>query len=479
MEELKKNIHQKVEEIQEIQSEYEALVDKMKAAGPAKASQMAQEFSTLAESQQNLSTEIGEMIVEWVSQSGTLSLSHGDEESSTQSPEVANMKKPARRVYTPSDDEPRAKKLGTVRHHASSSNRDPDQQWTQKDSNRMIHAYSEVFPDIIEKLGEPEKDLGSMTPISNELRVLTQVVDGRESWRWLPTAAQKALVSYIVARGRRLQDQADRGTLSLINGQDKLDALFPRLTAFTKTEMREFIHGLARGHDPKRGSWLEDARYWLEEINRLLDRGGSEEQQFNPDIALNALDEFMETRQPNSGKIKEYVADMIESGMPVDDPRFLKRLDEHRNIFRGSKFKTLRDAFREQEKTEEEVETQSLMTHWPYLSETLGKRAFMTGGEPREDARRNIEDAFGFDSLDWCPSDQHRKMKSYAKRIIGENYDIAILLTSLMGHDTNVIRDACKRVGIPCVFVAQGYGPSRIAHSIEKNFAHAEAAVAG
>ena len=118
-------------------------------------------------------------------------------------------------------------------------------------------------------------ELKKPNPPSNQVEMIDEAdtlveVTQREridQWRTLPNEMQRTWLTMLVARARAITEaaQAMPGTRS------KLQAVFPKLSAYSKEYQPGYVHGLAVGHLPTRGTWLSDALHAWEELAKMAE----------------------------------------------------------------------------------------------------------------------------------------------------------------------------------------------------------------
>jgi hypothetical protein len=228
------------------------------------------------------------------------------------------------------------------------------------------------------------------------------VLDGRDTWVNLPADVQVALVTWFTARLRAMQ----------VDGppDGRLDGAFRRLSAYQKKQHTGFVHGLARSHYPKSGSWIGDA-----------------------DVAWDVLVDFLPPKD--------------------DEP------PQPRPAANSSK--PPRPAAAE---PEEDRRPDPIPGDWPWRGLTQGRRAVMVGGDPREPNRRRLEEVFGFAELVWERCERSRNtLQQVRERVKAGKLDMVLVLSRFVGHDADqVIQPACKDSGVAFVPVQTGYGERHV-----------------
>jgi hypothetical protein len=168
------------------------------------------------------------------------------------------------------------------------------------------------------------------------------------------------------------------------------------------------------------------------------------------------------------------VASALEAGVAPDDPRLVGLTENHIEALRQSaRFKKLRRAIRASLNTAESptpaAESSGPPPDWAFWDVVRSKRAAVIGGDLREDARKRIQDAFGFSMLDWVTTDHARNIQVLAAAIRGGTIEFVILLRRYIGHDVDrIVIPACRAAGVPWISVERGYGVSQITLAIER-----------
>lgn len=86
-------------------------------------------------------------------------------------------------------------------------------------------------------------------------------LNSHAQWSLLPRATQRALLAWVVARLRHLQDER----------RWNVDAEFTAATAFSKAEQPGFVRGLSRQHQPTGDSWKQDAVSWHQQLLKMIE----------------------------------------------------------------------------------------------------------------------------------------------------------------------------------------------------------------
>jgi hypothetical protein len=117
---------------------------------------------------------------------------------------------------------------------------------------------------------------------------------------------------------------------------------------------------------------------------------------------------------------------------------------------------------------EEEEPTPDALADWPLLDRVKGLRVVLLGGEPREERRVALEQAFHFESLEWIPRNRPRLVASLAERASRGTIDF-VLVTKFVAHNET---EAIQRAnGAPMLTMRHGYGVTAIRQVFEDHFA--------
>ena len=111
------------------------------------------------------------------------------------------------------------------------------------------------------------------------------------------------------------------------------------------------------------------------------------------------------------------------------------------------------------------------LADWPYLDRVKGLRVVLLGGEVREERRVALEQAFGFESLEWIPRNRPRQVASLAERAAQGTVDF-ILVTKFVAHaETEAVARSTK---VPLLTMRHGYGVTTVRQVLEEYFTHAD-----
>jgi hypothetical protein len=95
-----------------------------------------------------------------------------------------------------------------------------------------------------------------------------------------------------------------------------------------------------------------------------------------------------------------------------------------------------------------------------------GKRAIIVGGDPRNERLPTLKAAFGFDSLEWAPSGNERRVGNVVARMEGGGVDLIIALKGFIEHKV-ALRLRSAKGNTPIVW-ADTYSVTSIAGALAK-----------
>lgn len=257
------------------------------------------------------------------------------------------------------------------------------------------------------------------------IAVLTHLASSQSRWPLLPREAQVALVSSIASALRAHQTAAP---------DVRIDRTIPRLRLYVERESPGFVHGLARQHTPREGSWAAASEARWEELLGFLPQ---------KPVAKAAA------RIP-SGTAPSRVAASNSPAATGDS------LDAH--------------ACAEIDPEAEDTRPEPVPTDWPWRVRMTGSRAIMVGGDPREPNRLRLEECFGFKELVWERTEHARNPLLHVRdRVRNGRVDVVFILARFVGHDADeIIQPACKERGVDFVPIAKGYGVAAFRLAIER-----------
>ena len=332
-------------------------------------------------------------------------------------------------------------------------------------------ANPEDLRTLLAELQPPEVALSGAELLQHELGTLIRVSDPLKLTAWIsfPKELQRALVGHVVARARRLQDECPTGELDPAQ-LTILDRVFSSMTAWSKREQPGFVFGLQRTHRPVHGSWAADADHWWHEALSVVPNP----EILNPEKTLEELRRRIE-EGGSVEQIEEQAATCLDAGVAPEDQRLVALLmDQEAALQKKARFKRLRKAIRDARAEDEASDADlasgdAIAADWAFWPMVRGKRAAVVGGDLREDARRRIQETFGFQLLDWVTTDHFRNIQSLAAAVQGGGIDFVIVLRRFIGHDVDrVVLPACRTSGATWVSVDRGYGVNQIKLAIER-----------
>ena len=273
-------------------------------------------------------------------------------------------------------------------------------------------------------LGRIVNELAATARSGDETSGLLRVLEGCDTWADLPGDTQVVLVTWFAAQLRALQVKN--------HGDERLDSAVRRLSAYQKRQQSGFVHGLARMHRPKAGSWEEDAaQAWVR------------------------LREFLPSTEPPPKRVQA-------PAPQAKAPRVVPPAVENDG---GDD---------DDDDDDDNGKPDPIPNDWQWRAWTQGRRAVIVGGDPREPNRQKLEDTFGFSELVWERSERtgRNAFQQIRERVRSGKLDMVLVLTRFIGHKAeDVIQPACKDTGVAFVPVQTGYGVGGIRRAIERHLA--------
>jgi hypothetical protein len=95
-------------------------------------------------------------------------------------------------------------------------------------------------------------------------------------------------------------------------------------------------------------------------------------------------------------------------------------------------------------------------------------RILLFGGEPREEARQNLQRVLGIGALEWPESGKPRRVDALATSIANGKHDVMLVLRGFVAHaESKRLVEAAKQHGTPFAFVDSGYGTVAVREALE------------
>jgi len=446
------------------------------AANPDPKGEREQELLRLIGVRDSLAAELGDGVLAALAAGAKLTVS------TVEVPVETELAEPARVVVEPVEPEV-----------------PPDSPWIAEAPPPVKTEVAEPVPaddlsGVLNAIGRPQRawDVASSRAI---VRHLMQATANPDQWLVHPQPTQQALIGLTASIARHLQDE---GPPLDEDGERSLRAWFSKMTAWSGAYRPGYVKGLSRRNDPERGTWFADAEHWWWRLTAIAEGRDTEDMSYRPepparmwvsrpphaatveesDVATtetDALRQLEDALAEGSREIGSALDRVVDTGVGQRDPRLLRLLASHRErVAVVSGFKTLKDALKEQARTDPEPDDSgegrgsAVPAEWPWLSLTEGRSAVIVGGDRRPEAADRIREAFRMAAVDWEETDP-RRVASVAGRVRARTIDLLILLRTYIRHaDSDVLVDACKDAGVPFVVVDAGYGVSQVRLAIER-----------
>lgn len=305
----------------------------------------------------------------------------------------------------------------------------------------------------------------------------------RADWRHLHPGVHHALVEHLAARIRRLQAEADEAHRSPgARDEDVFGALIRALADQSKEARVGYAYGLALGHAPQHGTWLEDARAAGLHVDAALGAAepDAEPDPFNPERALDALTQALEDGL-DGPSLQALVRSQIADGMSIRDPRLLDLLVEHVDRLKGSEFSSLRGKIRRFDRAqgaEAEAEAEADETdEWVEAATLAGKRLVLVGGDRQARPCERLQARLPNTTVDWIETSRSsgvRQVQALVGSINRGCVDVVLIVQRFLSHKvSDAVMDAAK--ASPCAvqfgLVHRGYGLSQIHRALARAIA--------
>jgi len=328
--------------------------------------------------------------------------------------------------------------------------------------HRLAAAHDEALDAVRKRIGYMTHKLATVVELRSEVGTLRSAIKALQDnlWRPLQTGDRPlvlgwlaARVQYVVVRERSLHDDASA---------KQAQELRAALVALQGSEKLGIINGLGKNHKARHGTWPEDMRYFEKAVDARLGRAQPPVTKDNVDELVRRLRQERATLSVDAFRAR--VQALLDAGLPHADKRWLTLVEDRLGDLerQGAQAKVARAVsglLADQEGSTPSDDCPQLQD-WPGLAVTRGKRVLIAGGDGREERRRVLKTAFGFEELDWAelPKGNTRKLDSLAEAIRCERYDYCIVLQPFCSHAlSGKIWDACSRTkAMP--LLASSYG---------------------
>lgn len=322
------------------------------------------------------------------------------------------------------------------------------------------------------------RDIGTSTSSAAELDAIVHAIEGWERWRTLPSDVQRAMAAWLAARLHVIQDRGFSEDARVSHG-------FSLLSAFMKRARPGFVHGLARGHRPLRGTWDEDADVLVAGLEELLPpEPEPTADQKRRIAAIAALAEDVKggedgVREAAATQLRRDVTALLQSGLGHRTPALVDAIRGTLEALDGAELRPLRRWIRALTHREREfaADVERPPEDWQHWDFVRGKRVMLVGGTPREIIRSRLEQTFAMGTLAWFAGEPRRGASpEVSKRLRDGAFDLVIILRAAGGQDVeDEVLPLCEDHEVPCITVDHGWSAGRIQQAIERRHAVADA----
>jgi hypothetical protein len=259
--------------------------------------------------------------------------------------------------------------------------------------------------------------------------------------------------------------------------QDQSDA-YQLLTDFTKYE-GVFLPRFMRLDDPGDPAQWADLRSRLDAAAAHEDAIESRGKRSNTLLSKLAYHIKRIVNEPETDtagdwlKVDETLGELGKVGITTADPRVADRLAVARPRLPATpdlpRVRAALTETREPDEPNEPEEEREYSDNVARVRELLeGSRIVLIGGEPREDAIRRIERAFGLSECEWTTAREHASSAPLEAPIRRADTRLVLILIGLASHQhVEDVGAWCVKHGKPLVRLpGKGYNPERIAAEV-------------
>lgn len=324
-----------------------------------------------------------------------------------------------------------------------------------------------------------------------------EVEDGCVHFGTLSRAEQYAQMKIWIGRLRSLQ------ALELAEEEIRsTNRLFGNLVGISKTYEPGYIEAFRQEYKANWDLFVADAQEELRtaadlaRTRQLAERTQREQQHAQEEKKRQARDEAQTAIQELRGVIARFhlpeegtdefrTALRKVTSFGMSDPELLQLVLPYRELIgEGGEFRALR---RNLDKLQQEATAAE--SNGAYAGEiadlverTRGMKVVLIGGARREDVRKQLQQLFEFDRLDWEDHEGSKPalLDSLEQRVRNRGFDLMLILRSFISHHVpGRFRPLCEQYGIPCLMVEQGYGAAQIAKTLRTGLGIKAPAAAG
>lgn len=400
---------------------------------------------------------------------------------------------PAKVLYKPVSEQDPAKQIMDAWMSRRMAAEEPD---TLSVGFEFSHQ-QEFLQRAWEQAGPTPMSFNSKDNARAELSRLQSLVNQElAQWSFLDQTTHFELCSWTTARMRSLDDVFNKRFPKRKANRAALQELFPRMNRHIRAIQLAYVHGLSLAHQPRHGaSWIDDARFFERSLlQRLglfpalkaeLKSSGAKAacmDDFNLDDALRCLTERVR-EGIDADSFLAALHKLLKHKVAIhQETRVVNLAVEFSEVLEGDKaLKPLRREVKKKiEAASREAEASqqpALPVDWPWLEHTLGKRCALIGGDPRQHRIQAIQDAFGFDELQWCESGP-RHVQSLIERVRSGSLDMVIILRCFCAHRISIPLFKLRKSGAAPDFKlvqADAYGIQQLRAGVERFMQEAEA----
>jgi len=161
----------------------------------------------------------------------------------------------------------------------------------------------------------------------------------------------------------------------------------------------------------------------------------------------------------------------VEACLGAAHAEMLEIVQPWKDLLEGQDFRAIRRHLDRLEQSETDANAAYKEEFADLLALTRGRKGVMIGGDCREEARRQLEEVFEFEKLEWTRYESSRPaaLKSLKERVRNKTVDIVLILKEYIAHHVpEQLRPLCEQYEIPCLMVEHGYGVRQVAQTLQR-----------
>ena len=321
---------------------------------------------------------------------------------------------------------------------------------------------------------------------SGELRaLLKEVQDYGDHFGMLSQREQYAQMKIWIGRQRRLRDKE-------LSEEEQREAhhLFTTLVGISKQYEPGYIEAFQKDFETDWDVFVAESEEELRQATEYVQRRKEEQQQQREQAArdeetrrksreqaldaMRRLDNLVNSEgfpEDNGDEFRGVLEEVI-AGYGASDEGVMDLVYEHRELItEGAGFRALRRNLDRMAELRNGTGDRLAEENADLIKRTRGQRVVLIGGSRREKARRQLEELFEFDKLEWEEYEGNRPaaLRSLETRVRNRGMDLLLILKSFVSHHvTEKLRPLCQQQEVPCLMIDHGYGAAQVAQALRR-----------